>query len=102
MDNCAGADWQAADSQLNAVYQQIMQRLHAGDAAKRLLVASEKAWVQFRDSECAFATSAAEGGSVRPMLVTMCRTTLTNNRIKQLTAYLHCEEGDLSCPVPPK
>lgn len=102
MNDCAGADFKVSDGQLNAVYQQILGRLHAADVAKQRLVAAEKGWIRFRDAECAFATSASEGGSAFPMLETMCKTNLTKERIKQLTNYLHCDEGDMSCPVPPR
>jgi hypothetical protein len=35
------------------------------------------------------------------MLITTCRNELTQARIKNFNTYLSCEEGDMSCPVPP-
>lgn len=35
------------------------------------------------------------------MLLAGCLAELTEARAAQLDAYLACEEGDLSCPVPP-
>ena len=102
MNGCASNDFQASDGQLNAVYQRILGRLHAFDAVKQRLVASEQAWIRFRDAECSFATSATEGGTAHSMLATMCKTAMTKDRTKRLTGYLSCRDGDLSCPVPPE
>jgi uncharacterized protein YecT (DUF1311 family) len=102
VNNSAGTDFQAADRQLNAVYQRVLGRLRALGLAQKRLGAAERAWLQFRDAECGFATTASEGGSAHAMLDTMCRTRLTQERVAQLTSYLHCQEGDLSCPVPPQ
>ena len=32
--------------------------------------------------------------------VERCLAGLTERRTKELDAFLHCEEGDMSCPVP--
>jgi len=94
------ADLQKADAELNASYRQIRERLK-GDAAKTdLLAKAERAWVAFRDAECAFAASGVEGGSVQPTVLAGCRADLTQKRVEELKEYLACEEGDLSCPVP--
>jgi len=57
MNVCAGEAFQQADAALNALYQEIKQRL-AGDAeTTTLFVAAQRAWLPFRDAECAFAAS---------------------------------------------
>jgi uncharacterized protein YecT (DUF1311 family) len=100
MNVCADQAYRMADAELNTVYSQITDRLkHDKDSAK-LLVNAQKAWLTFRDAECTFATSASAQGSVYPMLVAQCRDGLTSKRIDELKAYLRCEQGDLSCPVP--
>lgn len=101
MTACADAAYRAADAKLNAAYKAIASRLTDDADARKLLVAAERAWIAFRDAECAFATSAASGGSIQPMLVASCRERLTAARATDLESYLHCEEGDLACPVPP-
>ena len=101
MDECAGKDFEAADKKLNDAYRQIMDRLKGDAASKKLLVDAQRDWIAFRDAECAFQGGPPEtAGSVRPMVVANCRAGLTNLRLKDLQAYLHCEEGDLDCPVP--
>ncbi|WP_320412018.1 MULTISPECIES: lysozyme inhibitor LprI family protein [Mesorhizobium] len=101
MDQCAGKDFDAADKKLNEAYKQIMGRLKDNAPSKKLLVDAQRAWVAFRDSECAFQGGPREtAGSVYPMVVANCQAGLTENRLKELQSYLHCEEGDLDCPVP--
>jgi uncharacterized protein YecT (DUF1311 family) len=100
MDICAGADFQVADAKLNADYEEIIKRLSDDADARKLLQASQRAWIAFRDAECKFSSSGVEGGSAYPMVYAMCLRGLTDERVVQLGAYLKCEEGDMSCPVP--
>ncbi|MFB9979817.1 lysozyme inhibitor LprI family protein [Mesorhizobium kowhaii] len=100
-DECAGKDFDAADKKLNGAYKQIEARLKDNAASKKLLIDAQRAWVAFRDAECAFQGGPpANAGSVRPMVVANCQAGLTNLRLKDLQDYLHCEEGVLDCPVP--
>ena len=95
MNICAGADYQAADARLNAAYQNL---IGSDDAdGKRLLQAAQRAWIAFRDAECAHTTTASAGGSIHAMEVSQCLTRLTNDRIKQLAASANCGEGNASC-----
>jgi uncharacterized protein YecT (DUF1311 family) len=100
LDECAGDEWLAADKALNTAYASIMSRLKGNDTVRTRLVAAERAWIGFRDAECAFVGAGVAGGSIQPMIVAQCRTALTKKRQAALTAYLSCQEGDLSCPVP--
>ncbi|TIN73893.1 MAG: lysozyme inhibitor LprI family protein [Mesorhizobium sp.] len=98
MNICAGEDYQAADAKLNKAYQDLTSSDDAG--GKRLLQVAQRAWITFRDAECAHSTAASQDGSIHPMAVSQCLTRLTNDRIKQLAAAANCEEGDLSCVKP--
>ncbi len=100
MDACAGTAFKKADAELNGLYRRITGRLKDDVATLNLLVAAERAWVSFRDAECRFANSGSADGSVYPMIMAQCEEGLTRGRITDLTAYLNCQEGDLSCPVP--
>lgn len=98
MNICAGEDYQAADARLNEAYQALISSDDAD--GKRLLQAAQRAWISFRDAECAHTTAASAGGSIHAMEVSQCLTRLTNERIKQLAASANCEEGDASCASP--
>jgi len=100
INDCAGRAYQQADDELNALYQEIKQRLGADAETAKLLVAAQRAWVPFRDAECAFAASGVSGGTIYPTILAGCLERLTRARIADFKAYLACEEGDLSCPVP--
>ncbi|HEX2944174.1 MAG TPA: lysozyme inhibitor LprI family protein [Rhodopila sp.] len=100
MNMCAGRSFKAADATLNATYAQIMGRLKKHPSVKQSLVTAQRAWLNFRDAECAFSASATEGGSIHNMVVANCLESLTKDRTRMLQAYLKCQEGDMSCPVP--
>jgi uncharacterized protein YecT (DUF1311 family) len=95
MNICAGADYQAADAKLNAAYQELVRR--NDQASNKLLQTAQRAWIAFRDAECAYSTADSEGGSIHPMAVSQCLTELTTERTKQLTSGANCKEGDVSC-----
>ena len=100
MDVCASDAFKKSDKQLNGLYKEIGTRLKNDADATKLLVAAQRAWVGFRDAECSFSASAVSGGSVYPMIYSLCLDGLTQTRVKDLQTYLECEEGDMSCPVP--
>ncbi|MBZ9861554.1 MULTISPECIES: lysozyme inhibitor LprI family protein [unclassified Mesorhizobium] len=92
---CTAANAASADAGLNAVYKELAGRLAPTDL-KRLREA-QRAWIPFRDKECAFRTQPYAGGSVYATLVETCRQDLTKARLAQLQHQLQCPEGDLSC-----
>ncbi|HXZ10643.1 MAG TPA: lysozyme inhibitor LprI family protein, partial [Paraburkholderia sp.] len=51
----------------------------------------------WRDAQCDFNTLGSAGGSVHPMVHSICLTQLTQAQTKLLDEQLHCEEGDTSC-----
>ena len=95
MNICAGEDHQAADAKLNQAYKDLFGR--NDDKSRKLLQVAQRAWIAFRDAECAYTTAGSEGGSIHPMEVSLCLTNLTEQRTKQLTSSANCQEGDVSC-----
>ena len=100
MDMCAGQDFKKADDALNALYRKMLPRYNATDQA--LLKDAERKWVAWRDAECAFDTNLSMGGTMHPMVETMCQTEMTKARVKELEAQLKCTDGDTSCNPPDK
>ena len=98
MNICANADFQTADAKLNAAYKDLVGR--NDEKANKLLQTAQRAWIAFRDAECAYSTAGSEGGSIHPMEVSECLTKLTNERIKQLTSGANCKLSDPSCAGP--
>ena len=91
----AGSALQKSDAQLNAVYNKLRAKI--SDAGKKSLQTAQQSWLRFRDQECEFETMGTVGGSIHSMIVAICLTRLTDQRIKDLEVQLNCEEGDLSC-----
>lgn len=100
MNRCADASFMEVDNLLNDLYAQIQGRLKDDAEVSSALRLSQRSWVSFRNAECAFAASAVKGGSVFPMAYTQCAEGLTQKRVADFEAYLACEEGDVTCPVP--
>lgn len=97
---CADQAYRQSDADLNAAYQSVTGRLAKDTSKLTQLQAAQKAWLFFRDAECAFSSAGTTGGSAYPMVLSQCLDKLTQARTKELRAYLKCEEGDMSCPVP--
>ncbi|AUU84896.1 lysozyme inhibitor LprI family protein [Leclercia adecarboxylata] len=99
MNSCTAQQYQAADKTLNQTYQAAIKR---ADAPQReLLKKAQQAWIALRDADCAFIGSGTQGGSIQPMIVNQCLADKTNEREAYLATLMQCEEGDLSCPLPP-
>ena len=96
MQSCADEALGQVDSQMNGAYQALIERLEPAGVER--LRRAQRAWVAFRDSECAFRGLATEGGTMNPVVITECLAGLTASRLDQFEIYLTCEEGDLACP----
>jgi uncharacterized protein YecT (DUF1311 family) len=93
MNACATAEEKRADAGLNRQWSITYAAMKRRDAAERprggpghaaALLASQRAWLQFRDRQCFVEGLAAYGGSIRPLVVAQCRTAITQNRTGQL------------------
>jgi uncharacterized protein YecT (DUF1311 family) len=83
MTDCAMEDFRAADKKLNNSYRAVI--CYFGDHEKSELVAAQKAWIKFRDLDCAFWGSG--GGSIAPMNELVCRARLSEERAKELDGW---------------
>ncbi|CAM5451513.1 lysozyme inhibitor LprI family protein [Alcaligenes faecalis] len=101
INQCFSNEYKNSDAELNKLYKEISHRLKDDADTLKALRNAQRAWISFRDAECDFAAINTEGGSIHSMLITTCRNELTQARIKNFNTYLSCEEGDMSCPVPP-
>ncbi|UYU33250.1 lysozyme inhibitor LprI family protein [Siccibacter colletis] len=100
LNQCAAGEYQQADKTLNATYKKVMAR--ASEAQREMLKQAQNAWLKVRDADCTFISSGVEGGSVQPMIHSQCLADKTNERNAFLDSLMQCEEGDLSCPLPPQ
>lgn len=84
MSACAAAAAKAADTRLNAAY----ARLQLTPELK----SAERAWIAFRDAQCAYEASVYEGGSIQPMTYSLCLERVTKARTAELAALAQDEE----------
>jgi uncharacterized protein YecT (DUF1311 family) len=82
MNQCAQAEYEQADVQLNNAYQALKGSL--GPQKTDQLVAAEQAWLDFRDAYCDFVQSQFAGGSIQPTVYYGCLTQLTRDRTDEL------------------
>ncbi len=100
MTICAGRDLADADKALNAQYQVTRKALKERDAGasvelrggEEALLKAQRAWLAYRDAQCASAGFQARGGSMEPMLISSCEADLTRKRTEELKALV--EEGN--------
>jgi uncharacterized protein YecT (DUF1311 family) len=90
---CEGKKLDKADAALNDVYAKLSRKVSAEGKAK--LLDAQRAWLKYRDQQCAFETLATVGGSIHPMEVAICLTELTKDQTKRLRAQLACGDGDI-------
>jgi uncharacterized protein YecT (DUF1311 family) len=97
MNHCADRDYQAADAELNRVYRKVRAAIRATDkdyasdvlkGAEAALVGAQRGWIAYRDGQCTLAGFEARGGSMEPMLVSMCLADLTRRRTAELEAVI--------------
>ncbi len=88
---CGEQRWQASDQMLNQVYKQIMANLN--EPQKNLLRQAQRAWLAFRDGNCASQASYANRGAMDTATLKHCLATTTDARAQELrAAYLDSEK----------
>lgn len=102
MNYCAAKDFEAADTELNAVWKEARTAAKAIDAeqteeywkgADKALLAGQRGWIAYRDGQCELYGFEARGGSMEPMLVSGCKAEMTRGRTKELREFLVGGEG---------
>lgn len=102
MKQCAFGESEQADKLLNEVYRQLVSSLKTeAEKEKNLadyekvsqetlnrLVASERAWIAYRDTQCSYAGTEMLNGSGEGLIVVGCLATKTQDRIKEIMTGL--------------
>ena len=92
---CLDKVFKSRDRDLNDAYQALLKELRpsmAGDTtdyagARKELAEAQRAWVRFRDSDCAGKYKFWEQGSIRGIVYATCRIEHTEQRIVQLKKW---------------
>jgi uncharacterized protein YecT (DUF1311 family) len=84
LTQCADRQSAKGDALLNQTHRKLLADLD--EQHRGLLQKAQRAWVAFRDADCALDASAVLGGSLYPMQVAECRAAMADARIKELQA----------------
>jgi uncharacterized protein YecT (DUF1311 family) len=95
LNECFGKLADAADAELNKAYKALAAKSEGQE--KDALRDAQRAWIAYRDKECDYETIAEEGGSIRPMEISICVAEKTAARTKEFKSWLSCAPSDLSC-----
>jgi hypothetical protein len=95
----AADDASTADAELNATYRSLTAKLEGGNLER--LRDAQRAWVAFRDKECAFKAQGHDDAGAAGTAHASCVAGLTQQRTQQLRSELDCAADDAGC-VPRK
>lgn len=95
LNDCASIEKEKVESQLNATYKSVIQKLEhpepevADDywATKKALVEAQRAWVKFREADCDAIYTWHRGGTIRTVMYIGCMQAHAEQRIKELKEY---------------
>lgn len=102
MNVCAASEFDRADAQLNEQYESALKAMQASDqqlgeidrgyvGAVEALKRAQRGWIDYRDGQCQLAGFEARGGSMEPMLVSLCLADLTRKRTQELKDLLSAD-----------
>jgi uncharacterized protein YecT (DUF1311 family) len=94
----AGTDFTRADAAMNAQWKRTYAYMKGRDAQDTsrgggfgyaaAALASQRAWLQYRDTQCVLEGGAFAGGSAQPMAQASCKAMLTTARTAQLKTLI--------------
>lgn len=93
---CVGRESEETNAKVKQAYEILMKRLGALPAADKLSQ-SQKAWLDYQSSYCAFIALANKGGSIVRMTWASCYADTAKSRLRELEFQVNCQEGSLGC-----
>ncbi|KQM63363.1 hypothetical protein ASE75_12970 [Sphingomonas sp. Leaf17] len=98
MNSCAGLEYRAADAAMTAQWKRTYAYMKGRDAQDTsrgggfgyaaATLASQRAWLAYRDAQCVIAGAEYSGGSIEPMTQSRCKTALTKLRTTELKSLI--------------
>jgi uncharacterized protein YecT (DUF1311 family) len=101
MKFCAEREWKRADAELNAIFAKALADANQHNAMRRqpgydkmpdsvaMLKEAQRAWVTFRDANCAYHYQVYYGGSHAGLAYLLCKADMTKTRVKELRALMN-------------
>jgi len=92
MQECALKKYQAADVELNAAYQVLVGKIKTtGYQNGQRLVAAQRAWIKYRDTNADFEASFYDGGSIKDQIRLDALIRMTLARTKEINDLISSE-----------
>jgi len=100
MNMCAGRDFERTDAAMNRQWAKTKAAMAARDIRLKgikpdrdpsyvdALVAAQRAWLTFRDTQCRLEGYSMRGGSAQSLEISGCKTRLTIDRTQQLAKLI--------------
>jgi uncharacterized protein YecT (DUF1311 family) len=88
---CARKQYLAADAALNKAYAKLIATLDDAEERAKLKDA-EQAWIKYRDANCEYEAFFYRGGTMRPMIQSLCHARVTDARAAELKQQLELLE----------
>jgi uncharacterized protein YecT (DUF1311 family) len=85
---CSFRDYLRADIELNRTWTAVTKKVSGQPAAFALLRDGQRAWLTYRDKQCAVWGKWYEGGTIAPLMINSCLTDITRFRTKELGQFL--------------
>jgi uncharacterized protein YecT (DUF1311 family) len=82
INQCFGDAYQKADKDLNQLYSRITKNQDAAGLSRLQTV--QRAWLKYRDAQCAAAAAIYRGGSIESSIRSECLMRITRTRIDEL------------------
>jgi uncharacterized protein YecT (DUF1311 family) len=93
--DCLGQKHNELDSQLNALYKEVIRRFPFADLSaddkvktKAEFISSQREWIRFRDADCIATATVNGGGDASKIESVDCLNRHTRQRIEDLTRYI--------------
>lgn len=97
LNDCAAQTYKNADREMNTAYKKVMDTLKSSPKKSKALLQAQRAWLKFRDADCAFLSSNSAGGSINAMNKALCLSERTTERTNSLNKIKKCDMGDPEC-----
>ena len=89
MNECAAIDQKKVEIRLNQTYQRVMKSLGGSDAeTRKKLIEAQRAWIKFREADCAAVYQQHVGGTIRGLMYSGCMQSRAEQRIKELKQFM--------------
>jgi len=85
ISGCFSQLLEETDAELNSQYRQLIEYLDPGN--RKRLVAAQRAWVKFRDADCAFEEPRKDDDALVTAGRSICRYRITVQRLEQLESF---------------